>query len=255
MLPVLYLSHGSPQMVSMKHPVPDFIRSLYMSFERPKRIVVVSAHWMSSELEIMTNEEPEIIYDFYGFPDELYEMKYPIKNDLNLASEVGKAFEKSDIKYTNNEWHDGYDHGVWTMLKLLYPDALIPVVQISLPMSFSPKELSEVGAALRGLREDTLIVASGNLTHNLRGVVWDENAAVKPYAKTFRDFVVSRIESGEVEELYDLSSIPYLKENHPTLDHYLPLYVAIGASTTGQGQSLIENYMYGSLAMDQIRFN
>ncbi len=255
MFPTLFISHGSPELAVMKHEVSDFLGTLPTQIKKPKSIIIVSAHWVSKDLQILANPHPGLIYDFYGFPRELYEKKYDAHNDMELVGRLRDTLSAEGFDVSLDTHREGYDHGVWTILSLIYPQADIPVVQLSLPMSYTPEQLSELGRALGKFRGESLIIGSGNMTHNLRGVRWNAPAGyVERSAREFRDYVVERIEEGDAKSLTDIASIPYLMENHPTIEHLLPLFVVMGASQTHRGESLIENYMYGNLAMDTIIF-
>ncbi len=254
MLPSLFISHGSPDLSIKKHAVSDFLRSLASNFKKPESIIIVSAHWFTKDLEILSNPNPRLIYDFYGFPNELYMKKYPAANDISLVDNIVSKIETNGLKIRKNSSREGYDHGVWSILSMIYPNADIPVVQLSLPLSYDIDMLIRLGEILKEFRDESLVITSGNITHNLRDVDWNNEGYVREYAKVFRDFVVDKLEKGEIEALKDIENIPYLKENHPTLDHFLPLYISIGGSNDHIGESLIENYMYGNLAMDTIIF-
>ncbi len=255
MFPTLFVSHGSPMTAIMNHSVSEFLKEIPKKFEKPKYIIIVSAHWISNDLRILSNKSPEMIYDFYGFAQELYNVKYPIINDANRVEEVVNVLEKSALHVEQDFEREGYDHGVWVPLSLMYKDADIPVVQLSLPLNQSAEELVKIGEALSVLREDALIIGSGSMTHNLRDSVLDVDAPVKGYAKEFRNMVVKAIEKGDEDFLKDfVKSIPTLKQNHPTLEHFLPLFIALGASNSKIGEAFNDVYMYGNQAMDTIIF-
>ncbi len=256
MLPSLYISHGSPALALMKNNTTKFLEELPKSFETPKYILVVSAHWVTRNLKILYEEKPSTIHDFYNFPQELYELNYNAPSSKEKNDEVINLLQSNGIEIQKEYSRGGYDHGVWSPLRFLYPKADIPIIQISLPMSYDAKELIRLGEVLYTLREDTLIVASGSITHNLRDIVWDENLRdIKPYAKIFKDWVVEKIEKADIESLLNYrKEAPYLSHNHPTLEHFLPLYVSLGASKKRVGKSLHDVYMYGNLSMDSILF-
>lgn len=256
MLPSLYVSHGSPALMIMDNKTTDFLKALPKTFKKPKYILVVSAHWVTKELRILTNEEPFEIYDFYNFPQELYEKQYPASNATKKVKEVVKLLSKSNIAVFENETRSGYDHGVWSPLSLMYPKADIPIIQLSLPMSYSPEELVKIGEALQALREDTLIIGSGAMTHNLRDSTWEEyDKNIASYAKEFRNWVVKNLENGNTNSLTDyINQAPKAFKNHPTQEHFLPLFVSLGASKDKIGKSLHNVYMYGNQSMDTIIF-
>lgn len=254
MLPSLFISHGSPDLSIKQHEVSDFLRTLALKFEKPRSIIIVSAHWFTKDLEILSNPNPRLIYDFYGFADELFMKKYPATNDISLVDSIVSKIEANGLNIRKNSSREGYDHGVWSILSMIYPNADIPVVQLSLPLSYDIDMLIRLGEILKEFRDESLVITSGNITHNLRDVDWYNEGYVKEYAKVFRDFIVDKLTKGDIESLKDIESIPYLKDNHPTLDHFLPLYISLGSSSDFKGESLIENYMYGNLAMDTIIF-
>jgi 4,5-DOPA dioxygenase extradiol len=250
MFPTLFVSHGSPMIATMKHGVRNFLKELPKKFEKPKYIIIVSAHWVSNDLRILSTKNPKIIYDFYGFSKELYDIKYAIKNDANRVEEVVNVLEKSGLHVGQDFEREGYDHGVWVPLSLMYGDADIPIVQLSLPVNKSSEELVKIGEALSELREDALIIGSGNITHNLGDSVMREvDAPIKEYARVFRNQVVKKVQIGDVNLLNNTS---YLKENHPSLEHFLPIFIAMGASKSRVGKAMLDAYMYGNQSMDMI---
>lgn len=256
MLPSLFISHGSPALILMENDTTRFFKQLSTQFNKPKYILVISAHWTTKELQILANDEPFLIYDFYNFPKEMYEMEYPALNPMDNVDDIVKLLEKNNISITKDEDRIGYDHGVWSPLKLIYPKADIPVIQLSLPMSYTPNELLKLGEVLSLLRKDTLIIGSGNMTHNLGGVNW-RNIEAKPevYAQRFRDWIVEKLEKGDKKSVEEyMAKAPYVRENHPTTEHFLPLFVVLGTSKDGIGESLHDSYMFGNLSMDSILF-
>lgn len=171
-----------------------------------------------------------------------------------MVGKIVNTLKQNNIKITENSVREGYDHGVWSILSLIYPNLDIPVVQISLPMSYSTDELIKLGEFLQTFRKESLIIGSGNMTHNLRDLDWNNHKNIKNYAKEFRDWVVEKLKNSNIDKLKSINDLPYLRENHPSLEHLLPLYINIGSSIDKVGKSMIENYMFGSLAMDTIIF-
>ncbi|WP_428026514.1 DODA-type extradiol aromatic ring-opening family dioxygenase [Arcobacter sp.] len=256
MLPSIYISHGSPSLALMENSTTNFLKNLPKSFETPKYILVISAHWVTNNLKILYEDKPSTIHDFYNFPRELYELTYEAPSSKEKNDEVIELLQSNKIEIQKEYSRGGYDHGVWSPLSFLYPKADIPIIQISLPISYDVKELIYLGEVLSPLRDDTLIVASGSITHNLRDMIWDENSTkIKPYAKIFKDWVVEKIENADVDSLINYKKeAPYLSLNHPSLEHFLPLFVSLGASKNKVGKSLHDVYMYGNLSMDTILF-
>ena len=257
MLPTLFISHGSPELAIKEHEVADFLRNLpTIIHKNPKHIIIVSAHWVSDGLKILSNDRPGIIYDFYGFPDKLYEKKYPAKNDIEMIDKIKESLLSKNIKISKDYTREGYDHGVWSPLSLMYHDADIPIIQLSLPAEYNTKQLMQLGSALQEFRDDSLIITSGNLTHDLRGSIWDENVPVASYAKYFRDTVVEMLEKGDISSLIKfISTDQSTRANHPTLEHLFPLFVSIGASKNKVGKAYNNIYMYSNQAMDTIVFD
>ncbi|PLY10892.1 MAG: dioxygenase [Arcobacter sp.] len=255
MLPSIYISHGSPGLALMKNNTTKFLEELSTKFQTPKYILVISAHWVTNSLKILYEDNPHTIYDFYNFPKELYALTYEAPSSKEKNDEIVNLLTSNGIDIQKDYSRGGYDHGVWSPLKFLYPKADIPIIQISLPLTYDAKELMHLGEVLYKLREDTLIIGSGSMTHNLGDIVWDENKSdVKPYAKEFRDWVVDKLEKADIDSLSNYKQAPYLAHNHPTLEHFLPLFVSLGASKSKVGKSLHDVYMYGNLSMDTILF-
>jgi 4,5-DOPA dioxygenase extradiol len=256
MLPSLYISHGSPALMIMNNNTTKILKELSSKFDKPKYILVISAHWVTNDLKILYKESPSTIYDFYNFPKELYELSYEAKSDLRKSDEITNLLKSNGFEVGKDSLRGGFDHGVWSPLSFLYPKADVPVVQLSLPLSYDSKRLFDLGEVLKKLREDTLIIASGSMTHNLADINWDENSTtVKSYAKEFRDWIVNKIEIGDINSLINYKiKAPYLRQNHPSEEHFLPLLVALGSSTNHIGESLHNEFMYGNLSMDTIIF-
>jgi len=253
-LPALFVSHGAPTLVMDPVPTRDFLLGLGKSLPRPKAILAVSAHWDTSAPRLTSGPAPHTMYDFYGFPEELYAMTYPAPGSAELAGRAAELLEQAGLS-AEPDAAQGFDHGAWVPLKLMYPEADIPLVQLSIQTRRSPAHHLALGRALAPLRQEgVLIIASGNATHNLRDVFnHDMFAPPAPYAKHFADWLTRHVEAGETEPLLDyLAQGPDAKHNHPTADHYLPLLVALGAGTAegdAKGRILHDGYTYGVLSM------
>jgi len=255
MLPSLYVSHGSPRIAIMNNKSSNFLKNLSSLYKEPKYILIISAHWTSNELKILSHKNPKLIYDFYGFEQALHEKQYAAINDLTHVKKIVELLKNNDINIVEDESREGYDHGVWTALSLMYPKANIPVIQMSLPINYSSAALLKIGEALQIIKNDTLIIGSGAMTHNIRDSVREENAPTAEYAREFRDWVVDKLENSQIEELLEFKThAPYLEENHPTLEHFLPMFISLGASKNKKGKSLHNVYMYGNQSMDTIIF-
>jgi len=250
-MPTLFVSHGAPTLVMDPVPTRDFLHGLGGILPRPKAIIAVSAHWDTADTRLSSGTQPHTMYDFYGFPDALYEMTYAAPGSPGLAKEAALLLEAAGLPAQLDEKR-GLDHGAWVPLSLMYPEADIPVVQLSISSRRSTAHHLALGRALAPLREEgVLVMASGNATHNLREVFsHDMLEAPTPYAKAFADWLTARIEAGDEAALLDyLAQGPNGQKNHPTADHYVPLLAALGAGNGDAGRILHDGYTYGVLSM------
>ncbi len=257
-IPALFVSHGAPTVILDESPVRTFLAKLAETVDKPKAILAVSAHWETDHPVVSDAEKPETIYDFYGFPDALYKLRYDAPGAPGLAARTAGLLNDAGLGPVTTETR-GLDHGAWVPLMLGWPDADIPVTQLSIQSGKDPKWHYRLGEALRPLRDEgVLILASGNLTHNLRefrGHAIDDDP--EPWASAFDEWASWAIAEGRTEDLLDYRKrAPEAVRNHPTDEHLLPLYVAMGAGAPGQpGRHLHKSYTYGVLAMDAFAFN
>ncbi|TCM69861.1 4,5-DOPA dioxygenase extradiol [Acinetobacter calcoaceticus] len=253
-LPGLYISHGSPMLAIDPEQVGPALLRLSHNLPVPRGIVVMSAHWESDALEVSSGFRPETWHDFRGFPEQLYEIRYPAPGDPELAERIIKMFADNNINAHANSTRPR-DHGVWMPLLHMYPNADIPVIEISLPRQMSALMLYTLGQCLSELRQQQiLIIGSGSITHNLSELSWDgSDNTVPEWASTFRNHVVSKLSHQQYDEILDWQSIPHLKRNHPSLEHLAPLFFAMG---TGLRFSIVHSsFSMGSLGMDIYRFD
>ena len=255
MLPSLFISHGSPMLALEPGASGPALRRLASELGRPKAIVLVSAHWESQGLLVASHPAPRTWHDFGGFAQALYALQYPAPGDPDLAARIAHLLTAQGLPAALDPQRP-FDHGAWVPLTLMYPDADIPVVQVSLPSQHGPALQVQVGKALAGLREEgVLLVGSGSITHNLREL--DRYAAPEqptPWALAFREWMVEALEAGALDALIDYRHrAPHAARNHPSEEHLLPLYFALGAgnrfSVAHQGFTL------GALGMDVYRFD
>ncbi|MDQ0315962.1 DODA-type extradiol aromatic ring-opening family dioxygenase [Amorphus orientalis] len=261
MLPTLFLSHGSPMLVLTETPAHRFLASYAEDLERPSAIVLVSAHYETELPAALGVSRPRTIHDFGGFDRKLFEMTYPAPGDPDLASRVAEHLSEAGLSAGVDErW--GFDHGVWVPLKLLYPQADIPVVAVSVQPQADARHHFEVGRALAPLREEgILVIGSGSLTHNL-GAIRTElgrnplEADAPEWVTTFAEWMNARISEGELDALLDYRrQAPFAAENHPTDEHLMPLFSALGAAgETGRGRRIHSSHEYGALMMDAYAF-
>lgn len=251
MYPSLFISHGAPNTVLYDYKAKANLKNFAKTLEKPKYIVMVSPHWCTQGLRIINPSASKIMYDFYGFERELYEVTYEISSDESYTKNVMKALE--DFNPQIDIFQKNFDHGIWTVLMMMYRQIDVPIIQISLPMNFSSKELFEVGVALQSLRDEAMIIASGSLTHNLRTISFNSNNKDK---RTI-DFVKNMdeiIESGEFEKIIDFKNLNDFYQMHPTDEHFRPLLIALGASKNHKGYGFNSEVLHGTLSMQSYMF-
>ena len=250
-LPILFLSHGSPMLPFEDIAARTFMINLGEKLPKPKAILCISAHWDALQPSLTAAAAPGTIHDFSGFPKELYQLTYPAPGSPALAEHVAGLLEEAGLP-AKLDPDRGFDHGTWNPLLLLYPDAEIPVVQLSLLSRGSTADHVKLGRALAPLRDEgVLIIASGGAVHNLRAVAWDGGPA-PAWAQEFDDWLHDRLIAGEVERLIGYrSEIRSGALSHPSEDHLLPLYVALGAAaeTDARAKPLHRSFAHGSLSM------
>ncbi|CAI8734466.1 MULTISPECIES: DODA-type extradiol aromatic ring-opening family dioxygenase [Pseudomonas] len=254
MLPSLYISHGSPMLALEPGASGPALARLAGELPKPRAIVIVSAHWENNELLVSGNPQPETWHDFGGFPKALFEVQYPAPGDPQLAAEVVQLLKRSDLP-ARIDTERPFDHGVWVPLSLMYPQADIPVVQVSLPTRGGPALQTRVGHALASLREQgVLLIGSGSITHNLRELDWHAGPeSVEPWAREFRDWMIEKLEANDEAALHDYrQQAPNAVRNHPSDEHLLPLYFARGAGGTFSVSH--KGFTMGALGMDIYRF-
>jgi 4,5-DOPA dioxygenase extradiol len=257
-IPALFVSHGAPSVILDHSPVRTFLSKLAETVEKPKEILAVSAHWETDAPVVSDAENPETIHDFFGFPDPLYKLTYPAPGAPALAEKTRNLLVEAGLGPVATAPR-GLDHGAWVPLMLGWPEADIPVTQLSIQPARDPAWHFRLGEALRPLRDDNvLILASGNLTHNLRefrGHAIDSEP--ESWARAFDEWAGWAIAEGRTEELLDYRrTAPEAVRNHPTDEHLLPLFVAMGAGSPGvSGRHLHKSYTYGVLAMDAFAFS
>lgn len=254
MFPSLFISHGSPMLALQPGESGPALARLAAEMPRPRAIVMVSAHWESHELLVNGNPQPETWHDFGGFAAELFAVQYPAPGLPYLTREVVELLAASDLP-ARIDSRRPFDHGVWVPLSLMYPQADIPVVQISLPSRQGPELQTRVGKALASLRaDDVLIIGSGSITHNLGELNWNgDSARVEPWAQAFRDWMIDKLASDDESALHQYRSLaPHAVRAHPSEEHLLPLYFARGA---GDEFSIAhQGFTMGALGMDIYRF-
>ena len=244
-MPVVFIGHGSPMNAIEDNEFAKGWQGISANTPKPKAILCVSAHWYGEGTFVTSAKAPELIYDFYGFPEELYGIQYPAKGAPSLALKV-KNVTKS-VKVGMDETR-GLDHGAWVVLSRMYPKADIPVVQLSIDGNLSPEKQYEMGRELSSLREEgVLILGSGNIVHNLNLLDYD----AKPYAwaKNFDEFAAKSLKENDAGALFDWKGNKNGELAHPFEDHFVPLFYALGAAGGETPRFSVENIFAGSLSM------
>jgi 4,5-DOPA dioxygenase extradiol len=253
-LPTLFLSHGSPMHAIQPGAVRAVWEGIARTLPRPQAILIASAHWETDRPAVTGVEKPETIHDFYGFPKPLYEIRYPAPGSPDVALKAFQLLEKADLKPAVDP-RRGLDHGAWSPLLYMYPEADVPVVQVAVQTPLGPRHHAELGRALAPLaREGVLIIGSGHMTHNLRE---RGNGPPAAYASEFQAWVKEKIEARDLDALVNYREInPHGVRAHPTDEHFLPLFVALGAAGADyRAERLYDGIEMGSLAMDAYLFS
>lgn len=254
--PLLFVSHGAPTFAIEPGLAGKKLAELGRELPQPDAIVVLSPHWMTrGEISVTASTAPQTIHDFGGFPDALYELSYPAPGAPALARHIVGLLQTAGWKSRLDETR-GLDHGAWVPLMYLAPEANIPVVQVSMPVTLDTRSAWQLGEALKPLRDmNVLIVASGSLTHNLY-----EFRGATPhgadYVKQFAAWTARTLHAGNIDQLLDYKQYaPSAERAHPTDEHFLPLFIALGAAGQRyQTQVLDGGITHGVLAMDSYLF-
>lgn len=256
--PAIFVSHGSPTMPLERSAANAFLRQLGPSLGRPEAILVVSAHWDTDRPAVSAAKNPETIHDFYGFPPELYRLRYPAPGAPKLAERAAGLLKAKGLQ-TDIDPGRGLDHGAWTSLMLMYPEADIPVAQFSIQSHLGPAHHVRLGEALRPLRDEGVMVfASGGATHNLRELSRQRgNPVPQPWTVEFNEWLADALLSRRTDDLVGYRErAPHAARNHPTDEHLIPLFVALGAGDPGgTTQRLHSSIDSGVISMDAYRFN
>ncbi len=256
--PVLFVSHGAPTLALEPGTTRGFLAELGRGLERPRAILVVSAHWETAAPAVSTAPQPETIHDFYGFPEELYRMQYPAPGAPDLAARAVQLLAEAGLAAVPVAGR-GLDHGAWVPLLLMFPDADIPVTQLAVQPALGPAHHWRLGEALRPLRDEgVLIIGSGSVTHNLGEFGRHRYDAAPPdWVSAFNDWLAAAVAAGDRSALLEYRTRgPHAARNHPTEEHLLPLFTTAGAATPGsRAQRIHAAYTYGVIGMDAWRFD
>lgn len=255
-MPTLFIGHGSPMNAIADN---DYTRAIAAfardRIPRPRAILCVSAHWMSEGTWLTHMEKPRTIHDFYGFPQELFEVQYPAPGDPGLAEEISRRIQDPRIALDHEMW--GYDHGAWSVLKHMYPKADIPLLQLSLYMEQPSSYHFKAGRALRVLRDEgILIIGSGNIVHNLRKIRWEADAEPFGWAVEFDEWFKKCLEARDFTALVtDARESESGRLSIPTLEHWYPALYTLGAAEDDEPlESIYEGIENASISMRSFAF-
>lgn len=253
MNPTLFISHGAPNIILSDIKSKQNIKKLANSLEKPKYIIIFSAHYLTQDLKIVSPKTNKIMYDFYGFEDELYKVKYEINSDEKLTLDLIEKLKKENINISIDENRKSYDHGVWNVLALMYEHLEIPVLQISIPTSYSINQLINLGEKLQQFKDEALIICSGGITHNLGDMSMNPN--VRNYAKEFNDDMIDIVENAKEDELKNIQKNINFYKNHPSIEHFLPMFIAFGNAINKKGKSFNSEMLYSNISMESFIFD
>lgn len=258
-LPSLFVSHGSPMLALDAGATGRAWAQLAAELPKPRAVIVASAHWLTREAAVSTSRHPATIHDFHGFPEPLFAIQYRPPGAPELAGEAAALL--ADAGFTPGVAPErGLDHGAWVPLKNMYPHADVPAFQLAIQPQAGPEHHWRLGRALASLREQgVLIIGSGSITHNLRELEWDvpEGVAINEYVPAFQHWVYEKLLAGDRAALFDYRrQAPGAQRAHPTDEHYLPLYVALGAGgDSPRAERRFTSLTHGGLAMDVYAFH
>jgi 4,5-DOPA dioxygenase extradiol len=255
-MPAVFVGHGNPMNIIRRNRWTEGWIALGTALPRPKAILAVSAHWYLPATMLTAMPHPRTIHDFGGFPQELYEIKYPAPGDPMLAARVRDMLAPIPVEL-DEKW--GLDHGAWSVLCHIFPEADIPVVQLSIDRRQPPSFHYEIGKLLAPLRDEGVpLLGSGNLVHNIQAYEWDQpDVGAFDWGVRFEEKVRRVLQSEQDDRLIDYLTIgPEAQLSVPTPDHYLPLLYVLGSRRKGDGVSFpIEGYDGGSMSMLAIQIS
>jgi len=256
MMPSFFFAHGAPSIVLESNEYTKLLKQFKEHMPKPKAIVLFTAHWEESVQTVSAADKYETIYDFGGFQDELYQMTYPARSERTLVESIQSLLAQHGIENVRDETR-GLDHGAWAVLKLLYPQADIPVVALSVNRYLTNEQQYQIGQALAELREqDILIIGSGGTVHNLRRLNWKSDG-IDEWAEQFDHWIQSKLESWDTEALFQYRELaPHAQDAVPTSEHFIPLLLVMGTGDANRKAKLLHrSYQYGNLSLSCWQFD
>ncbi len=253
-LPALFVSHGAPTLaLETEGDYARALRAFCAALPAPRALVVFSGHFQEPEpIRITSGARPPLLYDFGGFPEEMYRIRYDAPGDPELAARIRSRLAEAGFEAALDPKRP-WDHGAWVPLRLAFPDARVPVVEVSIPAGASPETIVKIGSALAPLRdEDVLLIGSGGIVHNLRRVrLGSTGAGVEPWAEEFDRWVGERLETMEIPALLSYARVaPHAALAVPTSEHFDPLFVVLGSRReSDRVVPVYEGFQYGTLSL------
>lgn len=249
MISPMFICHGSPDLILKNNEYTKFLRETGNKIT-PKAIVIFTAHFEEEITTICYRDDAyDMIYDFYGFPKELYSVNYKAVGSKKVALKLKKMFDEAGIKSSFNETR-GIDHGAWSVLKLMFEEAPAPIIQVSINPYLKLEKQYEIGKAIRAFaEEDILVIGSGATVHNLSYIEWDKNEP-EAWAVAFDDWLIDKVENKDLQELYSYRKLaPNAKKAVPREEHLAPLFIAMGSGPEKTNpKALYRTYEYGTLS-------
>lgn len=248
MISPIFVCHGGPTLVVERNEYTDFLKDLGKKLT-PKSVVIFTAHWESEITTISSLDGTyDMIYDFSGFPKELYSVKYPAKGSIEVASKLQSMLSNKGIESKLDE-NRSLDHGAWDILYLMYPKADIPIVQVSINPGLAMEKQYEIGRAIKELgKEDILVIGSGSTVHNLATVDWNSEKA-EEWAVEFDSWLIEKVENNDKKALFNYRQLaPYAERAVPREEHLVLLFIAMGSGNRDKPKLLHQSYAYGTLS-------
>jgi 4,5-DOPA dioxygenase extradiol len=253
--PVVFIGHGSPMNAVQTNTFTESLGGLREIYPEPRAILCVSAHWMTEGSWVTGMKSPKTIHDFYGFPQELFDVQYPAPGSPEVAEFVRANISEPQVHVDTETW--GIDHGTWSVLRHVFPEAKIPVLQLSIYMAQPPEYHYKLGQELRKLRDQgILIIGSGNIVHNLRKLDWNTDATPFEWAVEFDEWMKKRLlERDDKAVVNDFAASPAGRLSVPSPDHYYPLLYTLGAADRNETVCFhFEGIQNSSISMRTLSF-
>lgn len=253
MFPTLFISHGAPNIILGNSYSKNNIRKFALTLQKPKYIIIFSAHYQTNDLKIINFNTKDLMYDFYGFEDDLYKFKYKISSDKDISLKIIEELKKHTINIEIDKQRTSYDHGVWTTLSMMYKNLDIPIIQLSIPKKYTAEELINLGEILKEFKDDAMIICTGGITHNLSKA--SRYNAVDKDAYIFNQKIVEIINNADDKELLSILKKELFLKNHPSNEHFMSLYIAFGNAFNKKGKSFNHEMQLSSISMESFIFD